>query len=57
MVAITESICWQMVTKTVDSNAIGVVIYQKPFSNSCYKEKGVEDHPFCDQKDIMNISW
>lgn len=57
MVAITESICWQMVAKTVDSNAIGVVIYQKPFSNSCYKEKGVEDHPFCDQKDIMNISW
>ena len=36
MVSLTKSICWKVVAKTVDSSGRGLVIYQKPTSESCY---------------------
>ncbi|XP_042512790.1 probable methyltransferase PMT23 [Macadamia integrifolia] len=57
MVALTESICWKMVAKTVDSDGIGLVLYQKPTSNTCYEERKESDPPLCDQRDIQNTSW
>ncbi|TXG48862.1 hypothetical protein EZV62_024737 [Acer yangbiense] len=35
----TESMCWKVVAKTVDASGIGLVIYQKPVSYSCYKQR------------------
>lgn len=57
MVALTESICWKTVVKTVDSTGIGVVIYQKPVSNSCYSERKAEEPAMCDKKYIRRTSW
>ncbi|KAF8397223.1 hypothetical protein HHK36_016133 [Tetracentron sinense] len=57
MVAVTESICWKVVAKTVDSSGIGLVIYQKPFSNSCYEERKENNPPLCDRRDKQNSSW
>ncbi|XXG39786.1 hypothetical protein AAC387_Pa01g0656 [Persea americana] len=57
MVTLTESICWKMVVKTVDSNGIGVVIYQKPVSNSCYRERKVEEPTLCDKISVHRTSW
>ncbi|XP_010264561.1 PREDICTED: probable methyltransferase PMT23 isoform X2 [Nelumbo nucifera] len=57
MVALTESICWKMVEKAVDSAGIGLVIYQKPVSNSCYEEHKERIIPLCHQKDRNKISW
>ncbi|XP_077213199.1 S-adenosyl-L-methionine-dependent methyltransferases superfamily protein [Tasmannia lanceolata] len=57
MVALTESICWKMVVKTVDSAGIGVVIYQKPVSNSCYNERKENTPPLCDQRDMLSNPW
>ncbi|KAJ4978827.1 hypothetical protein NE237_009607 [Protea cynaroides] len=60
MVVLTESICWKMVAKTVNSGGmggIGLVIYQKPISNTCYEERKEKNPPLCDQKDMQNTSW
>lgn len=57
MVALTNSICWKTVVKSSQSNGIGVVIYQKPVSNSCYFERKATDPPLCPKKDSPTIPW
>lgn len=57
MVALTKSICWKTVAKATDANGIGVVIYQKPVSNSCYEERKENKPPLCTSNDRPNISW
>ncbi|VAH65558.1 unnamed protein product [Triticum turgidum subsp. durum] len=47
MVTLTKSICWRTVVKSKDVNRIGVVIYQKPTSNSCYTERKNNEPPLC----------
>ncbi|KAF7038417.1 hypothetical protein CFC21_048603 [Triticum aestivum] len=47
MVTLTKSICWRTVVKSKDINRIGVVIYQKPTSNSCYTERKNNEPPLC----------
>ncbi|WVZ07800.1 hypothetical protein V8G54_021146 [Vigna mungo] len=39
MVTVTKAMCWSVVAKTLDSSGIGLVIYQKPTSSSCYQER------------------
>lgn len=57
MVAITKSMCWEAVAKTVDSSGIGLVIYQKPVTSSCYEKRQYNNPPLCDQNDRKNSSW
>ncbi|XP_050209663.1 probable methyltransferase PMT23 [Mercurialis annua] len=57
MVALTNSMCWRNVTKTMDSSGIGLVIFQKPVLPSCYEKRQKNDPPLCDQKDTQNVSW
>ena len=57
MVNLTESMCWKAVARTVDSNRIGFVIYQKPVSYSCYKNREENTPPLCDGKNNLNSSW
>ncbi|KAK9283300.1 hypothetical protein L1049_011537 [Liquidambar formosana] len=57
MVALTKSICWKVVAKTVDSAGIGLVVYQKPVSSSCYEKRQDNNPPLCDQNDRQNGSW
>ncbi|KAK4836485.1 hypothetical protein QYF36_023726 [Acer negundo] len=57
MVALTESLCWKIVAKTVDASGIGLVIYQKPVSYSCYEQRKDNRPPLCDHKQSLNSSW
>ncbi|KAI8540135.1 hypothetical protein RHMOL_Rhmol09G0238700 [Rhododendron molle] len=57
MVAVTESICWEVVAKTVDSSGVGLVIYKKPVSSSCYGKRKDNNPPLCNQNNRQNISW
>ncbi|KAI9157309.1 hypothetical protein LWI28_020384 [Acer negundo] len=57
MVALTESMCWKVVAKTVDTSRIGLVIYQKPVSYSCYKQRKDNYPPLCERKQSLNSSW
>ncbi|KAJ4819854.1 S-adenosyl-L-methionine-dependent methyltransferases superfamily protein [Rhynchospora pubera] len=57
MVDLTNSMCWKTVVKSKESNGIGVVIYQKPVSNSCYFERKATDPPLCPKKDLPIIPW
>lgn len=57
MVNITNSMCWKTVAKTVDSSGIGLVIYQKPDSYSCYENRKQNSLPICDDKEGENGSW
>ncbi|KAK2982490.1 hypothetical protein RJ640_026333 [Escallonia rubra] len=57
MVALTEAICWKAVAKTFDSSGIGLVIYQKPASSSCYEKDQDKIRPLCDQNRWPNSSW
>ncbi|CAF1700870.1 hypothetical protein HID58_052250 [Brassica napus] len=56
MVSLTKSICWKVVAKMVDSSGIGLVIYQKPTSESCYKKRSTQEPPLC-PKEEANASW
>ncbi|KAL3524006.1 hypothetical protein ACH5RR_016840 [Cinchona calisaya] len=58
MVALTEAICWKVVKKTFFNSAgIGLVIYQKPVSSSCYDNRKENNPPLCDQNSRPNNSW
>ncbi|KAG9453610.1 hypothetical protein H6P81_006514 [Aristolochia fimbriata] len=57
MVTLTKNMCWETVEKNVDTTGIGVVIYQKPTSNSCYEERKESFPPLCDEKNMAVISW
>ncbi|KAK0592736.1 hypothetical protein LWI29_024406 [Acer saccharum] len=54
---LTASICWKAVARAVDSSKIGLVVYQKPMSYSCYKIREANDPPLCDTKLTYNSSW
>ncbi|CAL4953845.1 unnamed protein product [Urochloa decumbens] len=57
MVALTKSICWRTVVKSRDINKIGVVIYQKPTSNSCYLDRKNNEPPLCSENDGSRSPW
>lgn len=57
MVALTKSICWTVVAKTVDSSGIGLIVYQKPVSSSCYRDRVDNNPPVCDESYKPTISW
>ncbi|KAK7305912.1 hypothetical protein VNO77_43825 [Canavalia gladiata] len=57
MVTVTKSMCWTVVAKTLDSSGIGLVIYQKPTSSSCYLERKENTPPLCEHNHRKNISW
>lgn len=57
MVTLTKSICWRTVVKSEDSNGIGVVIYQKATSSSCYLERKTNEPPLCSKKDGSRFPW
>ncbi|KAG8085901.1 hypothetical protein GUJ93_ZPchr0010g7297 [Zizania palustris] len=57
MVTLTKSICWRTVVKSQDSNGIGVVIYQKLTSSSCYLERKTNKPPMCSEKDGPRFPW
>ena len=57
VVALTEAMCWKEVAKSFDSSGIGLVIYQKPISSSCYGERKENNPPLCDQNTRQNGSW
>ncbi|XP_074564656.1 putative methyltransferase PMT23 [Curcuma longa] len=57
MVALTESICWKTVKKSMYSLGIGAVMYQKPISNSCYDKRVENNPPLCNEKNRAGISW
>ncbi|KAG9144682.1 hypothetical protein Leryth_021531 [Lithospermum erythrorhizon] len=57
MVEITESMCWKVVKKEFfNESGIGLVIYQKPESSSCYENRQEKDPPFCENT-RSNSSW
>ncbi|KAL5568823.1 hypothetical protein UlMin_025398 [Ulmus minor] len=57
MVNLTKSMCWKTVTKNVNTSGVGLVIYQKPDSYSCYDKRKVKNPPLCDDKNVKNSSW
>ncbi|XP_047151491.1 probable methyltransferase PMT23 [Vigna umbellata] len=56
MVTVTKAMCWSVVAKTLDSSGIGLVIYQKPTSSSCYQERKENTPPLCEYSDKKSIS-
>ncbi|ESW35567.1 hypothetical protein PHAVU_001G245500 [Phaseolus vulgaris] len=56
MVTVTKAMCWTVVAKTLDSSGIGLVIYQKPTSSSCYHERKENKPPLCEDSDKKSIS-
>ncbi|XP_009613322.1 probable methyltransferase PMT23 [Nicotiana tomentosiformis] len=58
MVNLTEAMCWKMVAKTYFKRArVGLVIYQKPDSSSCYENPKENNPPMCNQSHRLNSSW
>ncbi|CAA0821920.1 Probable methyltransferase PMT22 [Striga hermonthica] len=58
MVALSESICWTIAAKTfVEASQVGVVIFQKPVSSSCYQNRKQNRPPLCDGASKPNNSW
>jgi hypothetical protein len=57
MVTVTTEMCWAVVAKTFDSSGIGLVIYQKPTSSSCYEKRKKNNPPICKNNERNQISW
>lgn len=58
MVALTESMCWNLTIKAKGlSSGVGLAIYQKPTSNSCYEMRLKKNPPICSEKDNPDASW
>ncbi|KAI4382870.1 hypothetical protein MLD38_008774 [Melastoma candidum] len=57
MVNITKSMCWDVVAKATDSSRIGLVIYQKPVSSSCYERRKESTPPLCEKPDQKERPW
>ncbi|KAM7491890.1 hypothetical protein LguiA_034811 [Lonicera macranthoides] len=58
MVALTEAMCWKVVAKDFYPSAkVGLVIYQKPISSSCYENRKQNNPPLCDPNTRPNSSW
>ncbi|XP_024977595.1 probable methyltransferase PMT23 [Cynara cardunculus var. scolymus] len=57
MVILTQAICWKVVAKSFDSSGIGLVIYEKPVSSSCYKSRKENNPPLCDEHLRPKTSW
>ncbi|KAH9309304.1 hypothetical protein KI387_037215, partial [Taxus chinensis] len=57
MMDLTESMCWKLVLKTMDSTGIGIAIYQKPTSNTCYIKRKENDPPICEDNDSPDAAW
>nr|GLL40333.1 probable methyltransferase PMT23 [Ipomoea trifida] len=56
--AVTKSLCWKVVKKTFFKSAhIGLIIYQKPLSSSCYVGRREKNPPLCDHGSMPNSSW
>jgi len=58
MSALTASMCWNLIAKKNDRvNAVGIAIYQKPTSNTCYDLRRKQDPPLCEEMDDPNAAW
>ncbi|KAL8223320.1 hypothetical protein R6Q57_018795 [Mikania cordata] len=57
MVALTKAICWMVVAKSFDSSGIGLVIYEKPLSSSCYELRKENNPPLCDDNTRPKTKW
>ncbi|KAH9327699.1 hypothetical protein KI387_007877 [Taxus chinensis] len=58
MSALTKSMCWNLVEKKRDRvNGVGIAIYQKPTSNTCYEMRRNQDPPLCEESDDPNAAW
>lgn len=57
MVTVTKEMCWTVVAKTLDSSGIGLVIYQKPTSSSCYEKRKKNNPPICKNNERKQNSW
>lgn len=58
MSSLTKSMCWNLIAKNKDRvNGVGVAIYQKPTSNTCYELRRKQDPPLCEETDDPNAAW
>lgn len=57
MVALTKIMCWKDVAKTMVSPGVGLVIYRKPDTFSCYDDQKERDPPFCYHRGPQDIPW
>lgn len=57
VMALTESMCWKLVLKTMAKTGVGIAIYQKPTSSSCYMQRKQQDPPLCQEDDRSDAAW
>lgn len=60
MVKLTKAMCWEMLKKTkrsVVDDQVGLAIFQKPVSNSCYDKREQKDPSLCEVSDDPNAAW
>lgn len=58
MVALTESMCWNLTIKAKGlASGIGVAIFQKPTSNICYEKRVKNKPPICSEKEKPDAAW
>ena len=58
MSSLKTSICWNLLSKKNDQiNEVGVAVYQKQTSNTCYKSKRKNEPPLCEEEADPNAAW
>ena len=58
MSSLKTSICWNLLSKKNDQiNKVGVAVYQKQTSNTCYESKRKNEPPLCEEEANPNAAW
>lgn len=58
MVALTKSMCWELVTIRKDRlNSVGAAFFRKPISNECYDSRQQKAPPLCREDDDPDVAW
>ncbi|KAH7443842.1 hypothetical protein KP509_02G052800 [Ceratopteris richardii] len=58
MVALTESMCWNLTAKTMQlSSGPGMAVYQKPTANVCYEKRYTNVPPMCNEEENPDAAW
>ncbi|CAA6663322.1 unnamed protein product [Spirodela intermedia] len=58
MMALTKSMCWELVTIRKDRlNSVGAAFFRKPISNECYDSRQQKAPPLCREDDDPDVAW
>ncbi|XP_002986762.2 probable methyltransferase PMT23 [Selaginella moellendorffii] len=53
-----SKMCWKRLARTKDPlTGIGVAVFQKPWDDTCYRQRSASEPPICEKEDSPDAAW